>query len=148
MATMSIPRISSLTTQPVIRGLLGRCPRCGKGHMFRAFLKVADTCPHCGEELFHHRADDFPAYCVILVVGHIIVTLALAVETEFAPPLWVHAAMWIPATIGLSLALLQPFKGAIAALQWSLGMHGFAEAKHRRDAARAVPPAHPSARAA
>lgn len=107
--------------------------------MFGAFLKVADTCPHCGEELCHHRADDFPAYCVIVVVGHIIVSLALAVETEYAPPLWVHAAIWLPATVALSLALLQPFKGAIVALQWELGMHGFAHAKSLRDATRAAP---------
>ncbi len=107
--------------------------------MFRAFLKVADSCPHCGEELYHQRADDFPAYCVIVVVGHIIVGLALAVETEYAPPLWLHAAIWLPATVALSLALLQPFKGAIVALQWQLGMHGFAHAKSIRDAAHAAP---------
>jgi len=132
---MSIPRLSTLFRQPVIRGLLGRCPQCGEGRMFRAFLKVADTCPHCGEELYHHRADDFPAYCVIVVVGHVIVTLALVVETEFAPPLWLQAAIWVPATFGLSLALLQPFKGAIVAIQWAAGMHGFERAKRARDAA-------------
>ena len=26
------------------RGLTGRCPHCGRGPMFRAFLKVADRC--------------------------------------------------------------------------------------------------------
>src|SRR5689334_8221791 len=25
-------------------GALGLCPRCGKGHMFKSWLKVADTC--------------------------------------------------------------------------------------------------------
>jgi uncharacterized protein (DUF983 family) len=145
---MSIPQLSTLARQPVVRGLFGRCPQCGEGHMFRAFLKVADSCPHCGEELYHHRADDFPAYCVILVVGHVIVTLALAVETEYAPPLWLHAAIWLPATIGLSLALLQPFKGAIVALQWELGMHGFARAKRLREAARAASLVGTAARAA
>ena len=67
------------------RGLLCRCPACGQGKIFRAFLKVADHCPACGEDLSHHRADDAPAYFVILVVGHVVVPLALMVEvTLFA----------------------------------------------------------------
>ncbi len=134
MSIKSLPGFSSFFGQPVVRGLMGRCPKCGEGKMFRAFLKVADTCPHCGEELFHQRADDFPAYCVIFVVGHVVVTAALVIETEFAPSLWLQAAIWVPLTFALSIALLQPFKGAIVALQWSAGMHGFERAKHIRDA--------------
>ena len=61
--------------QALWRGFRGRCPACGEGRMFRAFLKVADECPHCGEELHHHRADDFPAYLVIVIVGHILVPI-------------------------------------------------------------------------
>jgi uncharacterized protein (DUF983 family) len=125
-----------------MRGLRGRCPACGKGSMFRAFLKVADNCPECGEELHHHRADDFPAYLVIVIVGHILVPIVLAVETEFAPAYWVHAALWIPAVLGMTLGLLQPTKGIVVALQWFLGMHGFQKAKERRlgRAAAAVRP--------
>ena len=48
--------------------------------MFRAFLKVADRCDACGEELHHQRADDFPAYLVIVIVGHLVVPLVLHVE--------------------------------------------------------------------
>src|SRR6186997_745157 len=68
------------------RGFLGRCPNCGEGALFGRFLKVADACEVCGEEFPHHRADDFPAYLVIVVVGHIIVPLVLSVETHYAPP--------------------------------------------------------------
>ena len=93
--------------------------------MFRAFLKVADHCPACGEELHHHRADDAPAYFVILIVGHFIVPAALSVETAFAPSYWIHAALWLPLTLGMSLGLLQPVKGALVGLQWALRMHGF-----------------------
>ena len=83
------------------RGALGRCPHCGKGRLFRAFLKVADHCPACGEALHHHRADDAPAYFVILIVGHLVVPIALAIETAFAPPYWVHLVTWGPVTLGL-----------------------------------------------
>jgi len=110
------------------RGWFGRCPVCNSRGLFRAFLKVSDYCPNCREPLHHHRADDAPAYFVILIVGHIIVPLALLVETQYAPPLWVHWLIWIPATLGLSLYLLQPIKGAIVNLQWAFRMHGFGAA--------------------
>lgn len=107
------------------RGMLCRCPACGRGSMFRAFLKVADRCPACGEDLSHQRADDAPAYFVILIVGHIIVPLVLAFELAFTPPYWLHLAIWLPLTLGLSLGLLQPIKGLIVAWQWTNRMHGF-----------------------
>ncbi len=107
------------------RGFIGRCPNCGRGKLFRAFLKVADRCPECGAELHHHRADDAPAYFVILIVGHIVVPLALVVEIEFAPPYWLHALLWVTLTIALAVGLLQPIKGAIVGWQWANYMHGF-----------------------
>lgn len=114
------------------RGFRCRCPHCGEGSLFKSFLKVADECPACGEEFHHHRADDFPAYLVIVIVGHIIVPMVLALETHVAPPYWIHFALWIPLTLAMCLALLQPIKGAIVALQWQVGMHGFETAKRAR----------------
>jgi uncharacterized protein (DUF983 family) len=112
--------------QAIKRGFNLRCPNCGKGHLFRAYLKVADTCPVCGEELFHQRADDAPPYLTILVVGHIIGALMLTVEEiNDTLPLWIHALVWPTLTLGLSLTLLPRFKGALIAYQWALRMHGF-----------------------
>ncbi len=116
----------------LLRGLLGRCPACGEGRLFRAFVKVADSCEKCGEPLHHHRADDFPAYLTIVLVGHLVVPLAMYVEIAFAPNYWAHAAIWLPMVLVLSLGLLQPLKGLIVAMQWHMGMHGFAEAKQAR----------------
>ena len=110
------------------RGFRGRCPRCGEGHIFRTFLKVNHSCSACGLELHHHRADDFPPYLVVAFVGHLMLSLVIYVEVTFAPPYWVHLALWIPLTLGLSVGLLQPVKGAVIALQWRMGMHGFGEA--------------------
>ncbi len=114
------------------RGLQCRCPNCGEGRMFRAFLKVADECPVCGEELRHHRADDLPAYLVIVVVGHIVVPLALMIETHWSPPVALQLAIYLPMTFILSILLLQPVKGAVVGLQWALRMHGF-DPNHRDD---------------
>ena len=116
------------------RGLRGRCPNCGKGRIFRAFLKVADSCAECGEEFHHQRADDFPAYLVIVIVGHLVVPLILHVEMVYEPAYWIHAVLWLPLTLGLALLLIQPVKGAVIALQWHAGMHGFEAAKKVRDA--------------
>jgi uncharacterized protein (DUF983 family) len=107
------------------RGFFGCCPACGRGRMFRGFLKVADRCPACGEALHHHQADDAPAYFVILIVGHLVVPLALIVEIAWAPPYWLHAVIWLPLTAGLAVGLLQPIKGAIVGFQWAKYMHGF-----------------------
>jgi uncharacterized protein (DUF983 family) len=109
----------------LLRGWRGRCPNCGQGHLFRAFLKVADACPACHEDLHHHRADDAPAYFVILIVGHLVVPLALAVEAAYALPYWLHALLWLPLTLGLALFLLPRIKGAIVGFQWAHRMHGF-----------------------
>jgi uncharacterized protein (DUF983 family) len=117
------------------RGLRCRCPNCGEGRLFRAYLKVVDRCAVCGEDYSHHRADDAPAYFVILIVGHIVVPLVLIVEEGFAPPYWVHLALWPPLILGLSLGLLQPVKGAIVAWQWANFMHGFDRAAPHDDEA-------------
>ena len=116
------------------RGLRGRCPHCGEGRMFRKFLKVADACPACGEELNHHRADDAPAYLVIVILGHILVPVVVWVELAYSPPYWVQAALWTPLALLLAVGMLQPLKGAVIAMEWRMGQHGFAASKARRHA--------------
>jgi uncharacterized protein (DUF983 family) len=109
------------------RGFRGRCPRCGEGKLFRAFLKVDDHCSVCGQDFTPHRADDLPAYLVIVIVGHIMVPLALMIETNYAPPVALQLSIYLPGTLILSLLLLQPIKGAVVGIQWALRMHGFDE---------------------
>jgi uncharacterized protein (DUF983 family) len=111
--------------QALRRGLFGRCPNCGRGAMFRKYLKVADRCPTCDEALHHQRADDAPAYFVILILGHLVVPMSLAVEVAFAPPYWVHAMLWGPLTVAAALLLLPAIKGALIGWQWANYMHGF-----------------------
>lgn len=107
-------------------GLAGKCPNCAKGKIFYRYLKVNDRCPSCGEEFFHHRADDAPPYVTIVIVCHIVGTGILTLDT-FEPnlPLIYHMLIWPPLTLALCLLLLPMFKGALIALQWALRMHGF-----------------------
>ena len=109
----------------LLRGAALKCPACGIGSMFRRYLKVANDCAHCGEPLHHHRADDAPAYFTIVIVGHVVVSLVLAVEMAYRPALWVHAVLWLPLTVILTFLILPSVKGALVALQWALLMHGF-----------------------
>jgi uncharacterized protein (DUF983 family) len=93
--------------------------------MFASYLKVASACSSCGEELYHHRADDLPAYIVVVIVCHILMSATLWVEVTYSPAYWVYAVIFLPLSLGLIFGLLQPIKGAIVALQWRMGMHGF-----------------------
>jgi uncharacterized protein (DUF983 family) len=106
-------------------GVRCRCPNCGEGRMFRSFLKVNPACEVCGLRLDGHRADDMPPYITIMIVGHIVVALNLAFEQGADWPLWWHMALWPSLTIILTLAIMQPVKGALIGYQWALKMHGF-----------------------
>ncbi len=106
-------------------GARRKCPKCGIGPLYRSYLKPVEACANCNEELYHHRADDAPPYFTILIVGHTIVPAILLVEKTIRPDLWTHAAIWLPLTIILSLAILPVVKGALIGLQWAFRMHGF-----------------------
>ncbi len=115
--------------RPVVRslarGFAGRCPHCGEGRLFRAFLKPVDACAVCGEDMSHQRADDFPPYVTIVIVGHVLVPAMATAMLLTDLPVALHLAIWLP-LIGLAtVGLLQPVKGAIVSLQWALRMHGF-----------------------
>ena len=120
-----IPKPARSVFRAMLRGARGHCPACGEGRLFGHYLKVADHCPTCNEALFHHRADDAPPYFTILIAGHLLVPVLIAFEASVRPAPWVHAAIWVPVTLAMCLALLPVVKGAIVGLQWALYMHGF-----------------------
>jgi uncharacterized protein (DUF983 family) len=107
------------------RGFRGACPSCGGRGLFRAYLKPVDACRHCGEDMSHQRADDAPPYFTMVIVGHIVVPLMLAVALRVELSNLTHLMIWLPLALVMTLALLQPVKGATIALQWALYMHGF-----------------------
>ena len=121
--------------QAIWNGVRLKCPHCGKGHLFRAYLKVADTCDVCGEELFHHKADDMPPYLSILIVGHVIVGLMLHMEMAYTIEPWIYLATMVPAAILLPQILLPSIKGGVVGLQWAARMHGFDPVNRRPDPA-------------
>ena len=111
--------------QAIWNGMKCRCPNCGKGKLFRAYLKVADTCSNCGEELKWHKADDMPPYISIIIVGHIIIGLMMELEAVAPQAPWVYLATMVPLALLMPLAMLPSVKGAVVGLQWANYMHGF-----------------------
>jgi len=105
----------------VIRSFICRCPRCGQGRLFARYLKPVASCSVCGEALGHIRADDGPAWLTILLVGHILGPLMLAIIPNTTWPDWLSMMVWPLAALALSLMLLPRAKGVFIGLIWRTG---------------------------
>ena len=93
--------------------------------MFRAYLKVAEHCDACGEQLDLHRADDFPPYIAIMIVGHILILAMMHMEMVWHDNPLTYLYTMAPLAVILPLALLPSIKGAIVGLQWANRMYDF-----------------------
>lgn len=102
-------------TTALSRGWRRKCPRCGQAPMFKGYLSIGDQCGSCALPFEPLRADDAPAYFTIAIVGHVIVTGLLTLESYAHPPTWVQLAIWLPTTLVLTLSLLPYLKGAVMA---------------------------------
>jgi uncharacterized protein (DUF983 family) len=101
------------------RGLARRCPACGEGRLFRGYLKVQETCAHCGHDNAQYRADDGPAYFTILIVGHLVLAPLLCFGFIQSWPAQVVAPA-VVGGIGVSALVLLPFvKGGFIGAQWA-----------------------------
>ncbi len=103
---------------PLHTGVLGRCPRCGQGRFFDGYLTVARGCSVCELDYSEFDSGDGPAVFIILVVGFIVMGSALVVDVAYSPPYWVHAVLWLPLILILSLGTLRPLKGVFLASQF------------------------------
>jgi len=104
------------------RGLMGRCPACGKGRLFDGFLRVVAQCSNCRAPLGLARADDAPPYFTILIVGHIVIPAMLIMQKMSDPPTWLLSVIFVPLTIILAVGLLRPVKGATVGLMVTFNM--------------------------
>ena len=104
---------------PVKAGLTGRCPRCGEGKLFMGYLNLRESCGVCGLDNSFADSGDGPAIFVMLIVGFIVVGLALWLEVNYSPALWVHMILWIPLTLILCLSSLRAMKGVLITLQYA-----------------------------
>lgn len=111
--------------QAIGRGALFHCPRCDAKGLFPRYLKPVTHCRACGQDWTLHRADDFPPYVAIIVTGHVMAPVLIALSSNQGLPLLARMALAVLIAVAMIFALLQPAKGGIIALQWWMGMHGF-----------------------
>jgi len=110
---------SKKSSAPVLlTGLLGRCPRCGKGSLFDGYIRIAPACNACGLRFEGHDTGDGPAFFIMMPLSLITAGLALVIDLAYEPPTWVHLVLW-PTVIALAVGLsLRPVKAIMVALQY------------------------------
>ena len=108
-----------------LRGMRFRCPRCNAAPLFARWLKPVERCSACGQDWSHQRADDFPAWIAIILTGHLLAPLIIALVSDFDLAPGTVALILFPAAIAMMLGLLQPAKGLVITAQWWHGLNGF-----------------------
>lgn len=117
---VALPKLSTL----LWRGFTQKCPRCGETRLFASFLKTPAACDSCAHELGAIRADDFPPYLTMVIVGHIVVPLILLVERNSPLSISMHLMIWLPLTAVLTFWFLPRIKGMIIGLMIHIGLRG------------------------
>jgi uncharacterized protein (DUF983 family) len=97
---------------------LFRCPRCGRGKLYRGLLTIVDECSECHLKFTGREQGDGPAFFAILIVGGFAAIGAAVVEIKYEPPFWLHAAIWIPFIIIATLMSLRVLKAALIAMEY------------------------------
>jgi uncharacterized protein (DUF983 family) len=108
----------------VSRGLVRRCPACGRGHAFQSYLKLVDRCAECDAPLGRIRADDMPPYVTMFIVGHVVVGLGLLGVQYLHLPQWFEMTFWPIVAVALTLGLLPYVKGGCVGAMWALRLTG------------------------
>jgi uncharacterized protein (DUF983 family) len=114
---------------PFVAGVMCRCPRCGKGALFQGLLTLGPRCDTCGLDYAFADSGDGPAIFIMLVAGFVVVGCALVVEIVYQPPFWLHAVLWVPLVLAVTILPLRPMKGLLIALQYH---HKAAEGRLQR----------------
>jgi uncharacterized protein (DUF983 family) len=103
---------------PISAGLKGKCPRCGRGHLFRNFIDIPPACDACGLDYSFSDSGDGPAVFVILIAGFVVLGFALWLEFTYEPPMWVHIVVSLPLLIVVCGGLLRVLKDVLICLQY------------------------------
>ncbi len=97
--------------------LFGLCPHCGQKTLFRSLTAFSDKCRACGLDYDKYNVGDGPAAFLTLIVGGLVLALALIVELNWRPPIWVHAMLWFPLTIATVVGALRVSKAILLILE-------------------------------
>ena len=106
------------SVSPLYAAVLARCPRCGKGRLFKNVLEMRQACDRCGLDYRFIDTGDGPAVFAIFILGFVILGLALYVEFTYLPSIWVHVVLWGLVTPLIALVVLRFLKSMLIALQY------------------------------
>lgn len=121
VATTADPLDRRGALSPLETGLFGRCPRCGKGHIFQGFLKIRDHCEVCGLDYSFADPADGPAVFVQLFASVPGVIFVVLLQILAEPPLWLLIALGLPVVLITTILPLRPIKGWLIAVQYVTG---------------------------
>lgn len=110
--------MTNSTASPIVAGFKCRCPRCGEGKLFQGVLSLRPRCERCDLDFAFIDSGDGPAVFIILLAGFVVVFAALIVEALYQPPFWLHAVLWLPLILAVTILPLRPMKGLLIALQY------------------------------
>lgn len=106
------------TNNPMMTGIRGRCPQCQRGHLFNGYLALAKRCEVCGLDYSFADPADGPAFFAMTIAAVPALAMALWIQLNFEPPLWVHVLTTLPITLGACALLLRPLKGWLVCSQY------------------------------
>jgi uncharacterized protein (DUF983 family) len=103
------------------RGMIGKCPACGKAPIFNGYLRVHDRCAACTAPLGQMPADDTPPYIAMLVVLHFAgLFIILGFRLKLDPGPFTYAVLLV-ALAGICMVALRSAKGAVIGILLKLG---------------------------
>ena len=103
------------------RGMKLRCPRCGGGKLFQAYLKPVEHCSNCNQRWGNVRADLAPAWAAMTISAHFTVAIWHFVFWGKDMPSWQLTTYLCVIATAIALLALPPMKGLFMAIIWAKG---------------------------
>lgn len=99
------------------KAAIGKCPVCGKGKLFKSYLKVANACAVCGTDFSKANPGDGPVVVVIMLAG-LVACSGLAVSLlSWNWPALLILSVWPAVAILVCLTVMPMLKGVMVASQ-------------------------------
>jgi uncharacterized protein (DUF983 family) len=95
-----------------------RCPRCGRGPLFRGLISLRPACESCGLDFERMDVGDGFVVPILMVLGFLVVGGAIWFDFTYTPPLWLHAVIWPPVTVILAVLMTRYLKSFLAVQQY------------------------------
>lgn len=112
------PSAAPAQPSPVLTGLLGRCPCCGKGSIFDGFLALKTRCPQCDFDLTKADTGDGPAFFASFIGSFVLLAVGVWMQVAYEPSFWAYVILAVIGT-AVIIAMIRPIKGLLTALQYS-----------------------------